>query len=292
MSLESLLRSLRAEDTRLLHRGVRLPGVRFLGRRSSRRSRAELYEEARRLGIKGRSTMTVAELEAAVRGRGGARRKPAFAWALLAGFGPVRRRVTAFLGAVLAFAFLRRAKPVRVLILTVSALAAATLGLMTAYAISPEQESAAQVLVTNGTTYRIATVTGPGGTTTVAVTKTKEGKTRIVPVRILDTVTGPGGTETVSVQVLGPARTVTDRQLLTQIETQSVTRTETQIINQTQTDVVTQIKPTTVVVTDVLTQTVREVETQQVTVVDTVVVTQTETVVVTETVTVTVPPPP
>jgi hypothetical protein len=236
--------------------------------------------------------MTVAELEAAVRGRGGARHKPAFVWALLAGFGTVRRRVTAFLGAVLAFAFLRRAKPVRVLILTVSALAAATLGLMTAYAISPDQESAAQVLVTNGTTYRIATVTGPGGTTTVAVTKTKEGKTRIVPVRILDTATGPGGTETVSVQVLGPARTVTDRQLLTQIETQSVTRTETQIINQTQTDVVTQVEPTTVVVTDVLTQTVREVETQQVTVVDTVVVTQTETVVVTETVTVTVPPPP
>ena len=238
--------------------------------------------------------MTAAELAAAVRGRGAARRKPAFVSALIAGFGTARRRVTAFLGAFLAFAFLRRAKPVRLLILSVSALAAATLGLMTAYAISPEQESAAQVLVTNGTTYRIATVTGPGGTTTVAVTKTKEGKTRVLPVRILDTATGPGGTETVSVQVLGPARTVTDRQLLTQIETQSVTRIETQIVNQTQTDVVTQIEPTTVVVTDVLTQTVREVETQNVTViqVDTVVVTQTETVAVTETVTVTVPPPP
>ena len=236
--------------------------------------------------------MTAAELAAAIRGRGAAARKPAFVTALLAGFGAARRRVTAFLGGVFAFAFLRRAKPVRLLILTVSALAAATLGLMTAYAISPEQESAAQVLVSNGTTYRIATVTGPGGTTTVAVTKTKEGKTRIVPVRILDTVTGPGGMETVSVEVLGPARTVTDRQLLTQIETQSVT--ETQIINQTQTDIVTQIEPTTVIVTDVRTETVREVETQHVTVIqsETVVVTQTETVAVTETVTVTVPPPP
>jgi hypothetical protein len=273
---------------------MRLPGARYLGRPSGRGSRAELYEEARRLGIKGRSTMTVPELAAAIRGCGGATRKQAFPAAVVAGFGTARRRVTAFLGAVLAFTFLRRAKPVRVLVLSVSALAAATLGLMTAYAISPDQESAAQVLVTNGTTYRIATVTGPGGTTTVAVTKTKEGKIRVVPVRILDTVTGPGGTETVSVQVLGPARTVTDRQLLTQIETQSVTRTETQIINQTETDVLTQVEPTTVVVTDVLTQTVKEVETQHVTVtqIDTVVVTQTETVVVTETVTVTVPPPP
>jgi hypothetical protein len=59
-------------------------------------------------------------------------------------------------------------------------------------------------------------------------------------VRILRTVTGPGGVETVAVQVLGPERTITDRQILTQ----------TQVVNQTQTDVVTEIQPTTVVVTD------------------------------------------
>lgn len=200
--------------------------------------------------------MNKAELAEAIRGRGALTRKPAFVTALFAGFGNARRRVMAFLGAAFALASLGRAKPVRVLILSVSALTAGTLGLMTAYAISPDQGPDAQVLVTNGTTYSIATVTGPGGTTTVAVTKTKEGKTKFLPVRILESVTGLAGTETVSVRVLGPART------------------------------------TRVVVTDVRTETVREVETQQVTVTqtDTVVVTQTETVVVTETIP--APPPP
>lgn len=236
--------------------------------------------------------MNAPELAQALRSRGEGRRMPALATALVAGFGIARRRLTAFLGALLAVAFLRRATPVRVLVLSVSALATGTLGLVTAYAISPDEGSAAQVLVTNGTTYQIATVTGPSGTTTVAVTKTKEGKTRIVPVRVVDTVRGPGGTETVAVQVLGPARTVTDKQLLTQIETRSVTKTETQVINQTQTDVVTQIQPTTVVVTDVRIETVREVETQHVTVIhtDTLVVTETETVVLTETLP-NIPPP-
>jgi hypothetical protein len=198
--------------------------------------------------------MNKAELAEAIRGRGASTRKPAFVTALFAGVGDARRRVMAFLGTVFALASLGRAKPVRVLILSVSALAAGTLGLVTAYAISPDDGPDAQVLVTNGTTYSIATVTGPGGTTTVAVTKTKEGKTKFL--RILESVTGPAGTETVSVQVLGPTRT------------------------------------TRVVVTDVRTETVREVETQEVTVTqtDTVVVTQTETVVVTETITVPQPP--
>ena len=235
--------------------------------------------------------MTDAELAEAISARREGTRKRGLFGSLAAGVRHAGRRVTTFLGALLALAFLRRAKPVRVLVLSVAALAAGGLGLMTAYAIAPDEGSAAQVLVTNGTTYQIATVTGPGGgTTTVAVTKTKEGKTRIVPVRILDTVSGPGGTETVSVQLLGPARTVTDQQLLTQIETQSVTRTETQVVNQTQTDVVTVIEPTTVVVTDVRTETVRDVVTEVVTAVvtDTVVVTvtETETIVVTETITV------
>jgi hypothetical protein len=89
---------------------------------------------------------------------------------------------------------------------------------------------------------------------------------------------GPGGSRRSRVDVLGPERTITDRQLVT----------ETQVVDRTQTDVVTKIQPTTVVVTDLRTETVREVETQHVT------VGQTETVVVTQTVsvTVTVPPPP
>jgi hypothetical protein len=216
--------------------------------------------------------MTDAELAEAISSRGGRARARVGLAALAAAFANARHRVATFLGALFALAWLRRATPTRVLALSVSALAAGALGLMTAYAISPDEGSAAQVLVTNGTTYRIATVTGPGGTTTVAITKTKEGKTRVVPVRILNTVTGPGGVETVSVDVLGPERTITDRQFVT----------ETQVVDRTQTDVVTEIQPTTVVVTDVRTETVREVETQHVTVV------QTETVVVT----VTVPPPP
>ncbi len=236
--------------------------------------------------------MTEAELAEAISAHGEGTRRPKLFTSLAASFAHARRRVTTVVGAFFALAFLRRAKPVRVLVLSVAALAAGGLGLMTAYAISPDKGSAAQVLVTNGTTYQIATVTGPGGgTTTVAVTKTKEGKTRIVPVRILDTGSGPGGTETVSVQLLGPARTVTDQQLLTQIETQSVTRIETQVVNQTQTDVVTVVEPTTVVVTDVRTETIRDVETQRVTVVQTdtivvtVTVTETETVVITATIT-------
>jgi hypothetical protein len=232
--------------------------------------------------------MNEAELaEAISSARGGRARARAGIAALAAGFGEARFRVGTFLGALFALAWLRRARPARLLVVSVSALAAGALGLMTAYAISPDvPESAAQVLVTNGTTYRIATVTGPGGTTTVAITKTKEGKTKVVPVRILRTVTGPGGVETVAVQVLGPERTVTDREIQTQIQTQM--QTQTQVVNQTQTEVVTQIQPTTVVVTDVRTDIVREVETQHVTVI------QTETVVLTatETVTVTVPPPP
>jgi hypothetical protein len=237
---------------------LRQSGAKILGRATARRSRVD------------------AESTQAIFARNrGARAGVA---SLAAAFGDARRRAATFLSSLFAFAWLRRTKPTRVLVLSVSALAAGALGLMTAYAVSPDEESAAAVLVTNGTTYRIATVTGPGGTTTVAITKTKEGKTRVVPVRILDTVTGPGGVETVSVEVLGPERTITDRQILT----------ETQVVDRTHTDVVTEIQPTTVVVTDVRTETVRDVETQHVTVVET------ETVVVTETVsvTVTVPPPP
>jgi hypothetical protein len=268
--------------------------VRETPRRLVRRrelSRAQLREEAQRLGLTGPSEKDRKELAATV----GASGRPnadarLFIGELLHRF--ARRLAAApppFLtNGGLTLAFLRRPKPLRVMVVSVAAVAAGALGLMAAYAISPE-EASPQVLITNGSTLQIATVTGPGGTTTVAITKTKDGKPRLIPVRILDAVPGPGGTETVSVAVLGPPVTVTDQQVLTQIQTltNQVTNTqlvtETQIVNQTQTQVVTQIQPVTVVVTDVTT--VNLVDTQVVT--DTVVVTQ--TVVVTETV---VPPPP
>jgi hypothetical protein len=207
---------------------------------------------------------------------------------LATGFGAARRRLKAFLGAVVALAFLRRAKPVRVLVLSVSALAAGTLGLMVAYAISPDEGSAAQVLVSNGVTYTVTTVTGPGGTTTVAVGKTKEGKVRVVPVRVLDTVTGPGGVETVSVQALGPVRTVKDLETLTQILTQTNFLTQTDVLTQ----INTQFQPTTVFDTVFQPTTIFDPTTVFDT--TTVVVTQVETVVVTDTVVVTetVAPPP
>ncbi|HWB56407.1 MAG TPA: hypothetical protein VG479_05675 [Gaiellaceae bacterium] len=193
---------------------------------------------------------TTPDLDTALRERGEGARKPRPGAGLAAGFGTARRRLTAFLGAVVALAFLRRAKPVRILVLSVSALAAGTLGLMMAYAISPDQGASAQVLVSNGTTYTVTTVTGPEGTRTVAVAKTKKGEVRVVPVRILDTVTGPGGVETVSVQALGPVRTVKDLETLTQILTQTSFLTQTDVLTQidTQFQTVT-LPPDTVTVT-------------------------------------------
>lgn len=231
--------------------------------------------------------MDDAELAEAIRANRESRSRN-FVGGLLVPFAGAARRLGSVVGGEgLALAFMRRPRPIRIAVLTVATVAAGGLGLIAAYAVSPEEESAAQVLVTNGSTLQIATVTGPGGTTTVAITKTKEGKTKLVPVRILETVTGPGGTETVSVSVVGPAITVTDQQILTQIQTQIQTNTqlltETQIINQTQTQVITQ--PVTVVVTDVVTSTVNLVDTQFVTVTDTVVSTTTVEV------TVTAPPP-
>jgi len=194
--------------------------------------------------------MAKAELAAAIRARRGGSRTQEFIGALRFDLTRAYRRLAALQDGRLALAFLRPSKPVSVLLLSLAALAAGALGLMVAYAISPNESLGGQVLVTNGRTLRITTVTGPEGTRTGAITKTKEGKTKLVPVRILNTVTGPGGTETVSVAVLGPAITVTDQQVLTQIQTQIQTNTqlltETQVINQTQTQVVTQ--PVTVVV--------------------------------------------
>jgi hypothetical protein len=185
--------------------------------------------------------MNGAELAEALRQREEGPRTPALATALVAGLGATWRRLTALVGAVVALAFLRRATPVRLLVLSVSALAAGTLGLVTAYAISPDEGSAAQVLVTNGTTYEIATVTGPGGTTTVAVTKTKEGKTRIVPVR---------KTQTDVVTLIEPTAVV-----VTDLRTKTVREVATQhvTVNHTDTVVVTITQTETVVVTETVT---------------------------------------
>jgi hypothetical protein len=295
------LRSLLAAGP-TLHAGLPPLGGRLFGRETPRRlaprhALSQAKPKAPRLGLGGRSSMEKGRSAWTMRTTGDASRSRGLV-AAYPSFFTRAYQTLASLRAGFAFAFLRRPEPVRVMVLSVAAVAAGALGLMTAYAVSPEENSAAQVLVTNGSTLRIATVTGPGGTTTVAITKTKQGKTRLVPVRILQTVTGPGETETVSVAVLGPPLTVTDRQLLTQIQTltNEVTNTrlltETQVVKQTQTQVVTETQPVTVVVTDVVTEKVVETQIETVTQTDTVV--ETDTVVVTDTVilTETVQPPP
>jgi hypothetical protein len=290
------LRSLLAAGP-TLHAGLRPLGGSLFGQETPRRlvprhalSRAKLKAKQLRLGgrssmEKGRSAWTMRTTRDASRSRGLVAAYPFF---FTRGY-----QTLASLRAGFAFALLRRPEPVRVVVLSVAAVAAGALGLMTAYAVSPEENSA-QVLVTNGSTLRIATVTGPGGTSTVAITKTKQGKTRLVPVRILQTVTGPGETETVSVAVLGPPLTVTNRQLLTQIQTLTNEVTNTRLLTETQvqTQVVTETQPVTVVVTDVVTENVVETQVETVTQTDTVV--ETDTVVVTDTVilTETVQPPP
>lgn len=237
-------------------------------------TKAALYEEARRLGVAGRSSMSQTELARAVASARRSRRSA----------GPLARlrdKRTGTVGFLVALKGLRSASlgdrvnlhslksllrtpgPLRAAILSLVTLAAGVLGLVVAYGVVPSESVAAQG---RATTLRLVTVTGPEGTTTMAVTKTKQGKTKIVPVRVLRTVTGPGGVSTVSMAIAGPS--------VTQIRE----HTNTQVVQNTQTDVVTEVVT----------------EFQPVT----VVVTQQETVVVTDTVfvevTVTLPagPPP
>jgi hypothetical protein len=193
------------------------------------------------------------------------------------------------LEAVLGFrAAVGSARPLKILVLSVAALAAGGLGLMVAYAATPDDGLATQVLVTNGETYTVATITGPSGTRTVAVTKTKTGKTKLIPVRVTRTVDGPGETEEVFVEVAGESVVLTETdtnilaQIVKQIETQTQVVTQVQPVTQTQvvTDVVTQ--PVTVTETVNHTDTVVRVDTVTVTVTDTVVSTDTVTVTVTE----------
>jgi hypothetical protein len=186
------------------------------------------------------------------------------------------------------------ARPLKVAVLSLAALAAGGLGLMVAYAATPDDGLATQVLVTNGETYTVATITGPGGgTTTVAVTKTKTGKTKFIPVRVTRTVDGPGETEEVFVEVAGESvvLTETDTNILAQIVKQIETQTQvvTQVQPVTQTQVVTDVVTHEVTVTEIVnhTETVVRVET----VTETQTVTDTVTETVTSTVTETVPLP-
>lgn len=136
--------------------------------------------------------------------------------------------------------------PLRAVILSAAVLAAGALGLVVAYAVVPQESVAAQV---NGSTVRLVTVTGPEGTTTLAVTKTKQGRTKLVPVRVLRTVTGPGGVSTLSIAVAGPAVTNTD--VITQIHQH--TETQTEVVTETQPVNVVVTQPETVVVTETVT---------------------------------------
>jgi hypothetical protein len=224
-------------------------------------TKAELYDEARRLGVPGRSKMDSGQLAEAIRRaheRGGSSN---FADRFLVGVALVSRPVWALraLGPAVAGRVVSalRGLPTRSLILSLIMLAAGVLGLTLAYAVAPGEDLDAPVLRASRT-LRTETVTGPGGTTTFVVTKTKQGKIKRVPVRVLHTVTGPGGTRTMAVAVAGPAIT------------------QTQVRKTTETQVVTQVQPVTEVVTNVVTQS------------DTVVVTTTVVVEVTTT----LPPPP
>ena len=172
--------------------------------------------------------------------------------------------VRLFLGEVIVarlVALLRTPGPLRAAILSVAALATGILGLVVAYAVVPQEGAAAQ---DNGA--RLVTITGPGGTRTVAVTRTKAGTTKLVPVRVFRTVTGPGGVSTVA--VTGPS--LTDTEMVTEVRNSTLTH----VLHDIETSVVTVTQPVTVTETEVVTQP------ETVVVTDTVVVTETETVVV------------
>jgi hypothetical protein len=238
------------------------------GRRRSRgdelrMTKAELYHEARRLGVPGRSKMNSGQLAEAIRHAHERSWSSNFVDRWLAGVALVSRSVWAFRAFSPAVAGRvvspLRGLPTRSLILTLVMLAAGGLGLTLAYAVAPGEDLGGQILRASRT-LRTETVTGPGGTTTFVVTRTKHGKIKRVPVRVLRTITGPGGTQTLSVAVAGPAIT--------------------QVRKTTETQVVTQIQPETVVVTNVVTQP------------ETVVVTTTLVIEVTTTEPSPPPPPP
>jgi hypothetical protein len=219
------------------------------GRSQLLMTKAELYKEARRLGIPGRSNMDSGQLAEAIRQAHERSWSANFADRWVAGVALVSRPVGALraLRPAVAGRVISplRGLPTRSLILSLIMLAAGGLGLTLAYAVAPGEDLDAPVLRASRT-LRTETVTGPGGTTTFVVTKTKQGKVKRVPVRVLRTVTGPGGTRTTAVAVAGPGitqiRKTTETQVVTQI--QPVTEVVTNVVTQSETVVVT----TTVVI--------------------------------------------
>jgi Rho termination factor, N-terminal domain len=180
-------------------------------------TRDELYAKARRLGIERRSSMTKHELAEAIR------RREQRGWRQAAlETRPLRR-------AAILLAALRGPLPVRHLALSLTVLAAGALGLLVAIAITPEAELHAQLL-TAGQPVRIATVTGPGGATTVAVARTKDGETRLVPVRVVRTVTGPSD-DVLRTEV----RKLTDTEVVTRVEPVTVVVTNSEAVTVTET---------------------------------------------------------
>lgn len=218
------------------------------GRDELRMTKAELYDEARRLGVPGRSKMDSGQLAEAIRRAHERSWSSNFAARCLAGVALVSRPAWAFRALTPALAgrvvSALRGLPTRSLILSLVLLAAGGIGLTLAYAVAPGEDLGGQMLRASRT-LRTETVTGPGGTTTFVVTRTKHGIKR-VPVRVLRTITGPGGTQTLAVEVAGPAitqiRKATETQVVTQI--QPVTEVVTNVVTQSETVVVT----TTVVI--------------------------------------------
>jgi hypothetical protein len=206
------------------------------GRGELRMTKAELYKEARRLGVPGRSKMDSGQLAEAIRRAHERSRSSKFADRRLAGVALVSRPVRALRALTPAVAGRvispLRGLPTRSLILSLIMLAAGGLGLTLAYAVAPGEDLDAPVLRASRT-LRTETVTGPGGTTTFVVTKTKQGKVKRVPVRVLRTVTGPGGTRTTAVAVAGPAITQTQVQPVTEVVTNVVTQPETVVVTTT-----------------------------------------------------------
>jgi hypothetical protein len=124
---------------------------------------------------------------------------------------------------------LRRPIHVRAITLSIAALATGGLGLLAALAIASEDDLRTR-LFTAGQPVRIATVTGPGGTTTVALARTKGGETRTVPVRVVRTLPAQSG-EPVRTEV----RYLTETEVVKQLQPVTVVVTNSEAFTVTET---------------------------------------------------------
>jgi hypothetical protein len=120
-------------------------------------------------------------------------------------------------------------------VLSLAVLVAGALGLLVAIEIAPGENLDAQAVLT-GQPIGLTTVTGPGGRMTVALTRTKDGETRLTPVRVIRTVTGPSGAA-LQTQTLSDTEVVTTIEPVTVVVTNrdEVTVTETVVLEVTTT---------------------------------------------------------